>query len=401
MGISDSLLPKEGEDKRGSWEGSMNANLGLRCNVMKGCPRRGRMVCVLTMNVLTERRQPVNIVPLVALDIHKKFSFAVVLDHDGNKLNERKLQHDDRQALADFFKSFPKGTEVVMEATFNWPWLADAAKALGLTPILAHPPRARQMAKGLPKTDRRDATFLGKLRLAHTVFPEAWGAPPEVRMQRDIFRLRLELVKSRTALKNAVHGQLLKLGIQTDNAPADLFSPSGRKFLELLDLAPNQRFLLQTKLDTIDGITREIKILDEAIVSGVKEDPRAEILFSIPGIGRLSAYAILAEIGDIDRFLNSRALASYAGVLPKNKESAGHDYGKRTGGPCNDHLHWVAVECTTGAINSSRAMRSLHSRVRARNPKAAGKARIAVARKIIELVWTLLKRGEKYREPNV
>jgi transposase len=341
------------------------------------------------------------IVPLVALDIHKKFSFAVVLDQNGNKLDERKLLHNDRQALADFFESFQKGTEAVMEATFNWPWLADAAREHGLKPVLAHPPRARQMAKGLPKTDRRDATFLGKLRLAYTVFPEAWAAPPDVRMQRDVFRLRLQLVRSRTALKNAVHGQLFRLGVQTDNAPCDLFSKSGRVFLEHLDLEPNQRFLIETKLVTIDDLNRQIETLDETIIAGVKEDPRADILMSIPGIGKLSAFAILAELGDINRFADRRALASYAGVLPKNHESAGHDFGKHTGGQCNEHLRLMAIECVTGAVKGSKAMRSLHSRVKSRNRKAAGKARIAVAREIIELVWTLLKRGEKYREPNV
>jgi len=99
------------------------------------------------------------------------------------------------------------------------------------------------------------------------------------------------------------------------------------------------------------------------------------------------------------RVFFERALASYAGLLPKNRELAGHDYGKRTGGACNNYLRWIVVECATSAVSSSPAMRSLHSRVKSRNKKATGKARVAVAREIIELVWTLLKKGEKYREP--
>lgn len=339
------------------------------------------------------------IVPLVALDIHKKFSFAVVLDQNGSKLDERRLDHDDREGMRVFFESFPEGTEAVMEATFNWPWLADFAERYGMCPVLVQPTRARQMAKSMPKTDRRDATFLGKLRLAKTVFPLAWLAPPEVRMQRDLFRLRLELVKNRVAIKNAVHGQLLKLGVRTDTAPSDLFSASGRAYLDRLALDSFQRYLLQQKLDVIDDLTRKVEELDSVIVATLKEDPRADILTSIPGIGKLSAFCILAEIGDIERFPDRRALASYAGLLPKNRESAGHDYGKHTGGACDQYLRWIAIECTTGAIASSPAMRSLHSRVKSRNKKAVGKARVAVAREIIELVWTLLKKGEMYREP--
>jgi transposase len=338
-------------------------------------------------------------IPLVALDIHKRFSMAVILDENGAKLGEAKIPHDDGGALSDFFERFPKGTEVVMEATFNWHWIADCAEGSGLQPVLAHPPMVRQMAKNAPKSDRRDATFLGKLRLSSTLFPGVWIPPQEVREMREVFRLREVFVADRSGLKNAVHSQLLKMGICTEEAPTDLFSVSGRKIIAGLKLRPLQKLLIEQKLKAIDDLTERIEALNEVIEAEVKEDPQAEILMTIPGIGKISAYAILAEIGTVERFPNARALASYAGVLPRNRESGGKDMGKTTGGACNKHLRWIAIECACGAVKGSPAMRALRDRVKSRNGKAGGKARVAVARRIMELVWTLLTSGEKYTEP--
>jgi len=338
-------------------------------------------------------------IAVVAMDIHKKFSKAVALGPQAEVLDVWRIGHGDKDVMQEFFQQFAPGTEVVMEATFNWPWIADVAEAMGMSGNLAHAQRARQMAKGMAKSDRKDAIFLGKLYLAGgDVFPRAYLAPPDVRRMRSHFRQRLLLVRMRVALKNALHGQLFRLGIATDEEASDLFCPKGRRVLEGLELLRHERELMERKLRVIDQLTEHIKAMEEALKAEIKENPRGQILMSLPGVGEVTAYSWLAEIGQLERFPNGRALAAYAGCLPLDRESAEKDFGKRTSRACNKFLRWAAIEAVSGAVKKSGRMKSLHSRVRGRNPKQKGKARIAVARELLELAHLLLSRQEPYRE---
>jgi transposase len=338
-------------------------------------------------------------VAVVALDIHKKFSKAVALDQGADVLDVWRIEHGDREVMEEFFRQFASGTDVVMEATFNWPWIADVAEAMGMRGHLAHAQRARAMARGMAKSDRKDAVFLGKLYLAGgDVFPKSYLAPPAVRRMRSHFRQRLLLVRMRVALKNALHGQLFRLGVVIDEEVSDLFCRKGRRVLERLELDDHERGLIERKLQVVDQLTEHIEAMEAQLTEEIREDPRAQILMSLPGVGYLTAYTWLAEIGQLERFANGRALAAYAGCLPLDRESAEKDFGKHTNPACNRFLRWAALEAVTGAVRKSARMGSLHSRVKARNPKQAGKARIAVARQLLELAHLLLSRGVLYRE---
>ena len=337
-------------------------------------------------------------IAVVAMDIHKKFSKAVAMDADAEVLDEWRIEHGDRAVMAQFFSQFERSSDIVMEATFNWPWISEVAEEMGASVHLAHAGRAREMAKGMAKSDRKDAIFLGRLFLAGEIFPEVYLAPKEVRRRRGLFRQRLLLVRMRAAVKNCTHGQLFRLGIVTDGEVSNLFSPKGRRVLAKLDVDAHERWLLDGKLTTIDDLNTQIGLLERAIGKQLQYDAGAEILMSLPGVAALTAYGMLAEMGEIKRFANGRATAAYAGLLPLDRESAEKDFGKRTNRQCNRHLRWTMLEAVSGAVRKSPRMRSLAARVRARNRKKPGKARVAVARELLELAHLLLSRGELYQE---
>jgi transposase len=345
-----------------------------------------------------ERREAaVGSVPFVSMDIHKKFSRVAVMNGDAEVLAEGRIPHEGRGELAEFFASLDPGTDVVMEATFNWPWIADLAERSGLRPHLGDCMRIRDFCRGRSKSDRKDAVLQGEL-WAGGVFPEVYRAPAEVRRMRGLFRTRLLFVRMRGAAKNSVHGILHKLGIDLSGEAADVFNVRGRAALKSLELADPSRRELARKLAVIDDLDRHIAMLEREIRMELAADERASLIMTIPGVGELTAYAILAEMGEVERFPSGRALAAYAGLLPLDNSSAGKDYGKRTGWKCNRFLRWAVLEGATGAVRKSRRMKSLHSRVKARNSNKAGKARVAVAREMLELVHLVLTRRTQYME---
>jgi len=337
-------------------------------------------------------------IAVVGMDLHKAFSKAVLMTAEGAVEETVTVDHTTQAEMTAFFESLARGTDVVMEATFNWPWVADLAGAKGLTPHLIHPVRGRELAKGMSKNDRKDATFMGKLWLAGgDVFPEAYLAPPEVRARRARFRTRALLVAIRVNVKNSIHGILHKCGVIVDEV-ADLFSPKGLACLKQVKLVPAAKEELTVKLAVVADLTAHIKAVQHRLHMELTRDPHADLLKTIPGVGDLVAYGWLAEIGDIRRFPNGRALAAYAGVLPLDNNSAGHDFGKHTSPRCNQHLKLMALEAVTGAVRGSQRMKSLYERVKARNPHKAGKARVAVARELLEVAHLVLSRKVPYQE---
>jgi transposase len=177
-----------------------------------------------------------------------------------------------------FFEEFEKETDVVMEATFNWPWVADLAEKCGLTPHLGDPMRIKHYRKGLPKSDRKDAIGQGTLWL-RGMFPEAYLAPGEVRRRRGLFRMRSLFVRMRTALKNNIHGQLFKLGVNVDET-SDAFGDAGRWAMTRLPLDDDSRLELSRKLALLDDLALHIGRLERQIKDEVKESEDAQLLLT-------------------------------------------------------------------------------------------------------------------------
>ena len=191
-------------------------------------------------------------VAVVSLDLHKNFTRAVALDDEAAVVDDRRVSHGDPKEMRRFFEEFEKNTDVVMEATFNWPWIADLAKKCGLTPHLGDPMRMKHYRKGLPKSDRKDAISGGVLWV-RKMFPEAYLAPPDVRRMRAVFRMRSLFVRMRTALKNNIHGQLFRLGMNVDET-SDSFGKAGRRAMKCLDLSDDSRVELHRKLALLDDL---------------------------------------------------------------------------------------------------------------------------------------------------
>ena len=170
----------------------------------------------------------------LGLDIHRKFSKVTARDGQGKIVWRQRLEHADRPRMRARLADWPSGAAVVLEGTFGWGWMSDELTAAGLDPHLASSSKvaAWRKARGMAKSNRKDADLLSELWSQRGRWWEVWLAPPQVRQQREWLRYRMTLVRMQTALKNRMHAVLHRHGILREQS--DLFGRDGRRFLDLL-----------------------------------------------------------------------------------------------------------------------------------------------------------------------
>jgi len=231
--------------------------------------------------------------------------------------------------------------------------------------------------------------------LAHLLrcdlLPESWKADRETQARGQQVRLRATLVRQRTRLKNQVHAVLHQKGLHSP--VTDLFGKGGRRWLAGLQLPAAAREAVNVCLRLLDGYSEEVQKQNLQLSERAKQDKWAEWLMTIPGIGECSAMMLLAEIGDIGRFRDPEALCSYAGLVPRVRESAGK---AARGGITRQGSPWMMVEAAQVATRSSPGARRSYERLRRKKHKHV--ARVALARKLRIAVYALLHDGVVFEE---
>lgn len=327
----------------------------------------------------------------IGIDLHRKFSQVCVLDDEGREMIQQRLYHQDEQQMVEFFGCFADGTPAVLESTLGWMWLAQLLEGAGLEVHLAHSLGVRLIAQSRLKTDKVDARALAQL-LRTGFLPESYLAPPRVRDHRALLRHRHAMVKMRTMSKNRVHGLLSRYNVHPE--ATDIFGLSGMQTLRALELPGHGRRILDDLLDWIEYANARIKSLEDYLGRNLEPDRRVGWLRSLPGVGKLTAHYVLAEIGEIERFPSAKKLVSYAGLCPTTRSSGGKTrHGSPRGG--RRLLRWVLVEAAHTAVRRDSYFGPIFHRLRRR--KCRQIAYVAVARKMAKVIWHMLSEQRAYR----
>jgi transposase len=324
----------------------------------------------------------------VGVDLHRNRSQVAVVDHDGGELLSRRIVND-RRTFLELLSGLGDDAQVAVEATYGWEWLAELLEEAGYQIHLAHPLRTRAIAAARVKTDAVDARTLAHL-LRADLLPEAYVAPRELRDLRELLRHRVALTGMRSALKNRVHAILAKHGIARQHS--DLFGVGGRRFLAELALREAPRRRLDSLLALIDDFDREIKQTTAEIEQRARADDRVDVLTQIRGVGRYTAMLIIAEIGEISRFPDSRHLCAWAGLTPTVRSSAGKARLGRISRQGSPALRWALVEAAQKCTTGGGPLREQFERLAKRRGRKI--AKVAVARQILTLSYYGLRDGE-------
>lgn len=324
----------------------------------------------------------------VGIDLHRNRSHIAVIDSNGELSLSQRIVNS-RETFLELLGGLEGETQVAVEATYGWEWLAELLEDAGYDIHLAHPLRTRAIAAARVKTDAVDARTLAHL-LRADLLPEAYVAPRDLRDLRDLLRHRVALTGMRSALKNRVHATLAKHGITRQHS--DLFGKGGRLFLAELELREAARRRLDSLMALIDDFDREIAQTTVEIDQRAKADDRVDVLTQIRGVGPYTAMLIIAEVGAVERFPTARHLCAWAGLTPTVRSSDGKARLGRISKQGSPALRWALVEAAQKCTTGGGPLRESYERIAKR--RGAKVAKVAIARQILTLSYYGLRDGE-------
>jgi transposase len=328
----------------------------------------------------------------VGVDLHQRFCYLTAVSASGKVLRQGQVVNEGG-ALRSWLRKVRGPRQVVVEASGFWPAFRRAVVGESERVVMVHPQRVKAIASAKLKNDRVDSATLAHLSRAD-LLPEAWMADEATQQLRLGVRLRIALGRQRARAKNQLQSVLHQEGFK--KPVSDVFGKRGRAWLQQIALSPAGRMVVDTWLREVDHLDAEIGAQTRALEQMARQDVRARCLQTVPGIGSYGAMVILAELGDVNRFQNKRALASYAGLVPVVRESAGK---QKRGGITHqgsNTLRWMMLQAAQVAARSSPAVGAWYASLRRRKP--AQVAKIALARKLLTAIWALLRHGACFDE---
>ncbi len=332
--------------------------------------------------------------PYAGLDLHKQFTEAAILDDAGNLIHRERFPTT-REDLIRFAKQHLADCHLAMEATFNTWSIAGILRPLVKRLTVSNPLRTRAIAQAKIKTDKLDARVIAQL-LRLDYLPEVWQPDDDTLHLRRATTERAILTHDRTRIKNRIHS-ILHQRLLTPPTK-DVFSKGGLTWLRQHQIDPFGRAALDRQLRLLDQIEAEIAAVTGSLAEHAyksPQSPKIKLLMSIPGIDFTVAQALLAALGDIDRFPSAEKAAAYLGLVPSTHQSGEHTYHRHITKQGRGHARWLLVQAAQHLDRNPGPLGVFFRRIAKK--KNRNVAVVATARKLVIVVFHMLRNNEPYR----
>ncbi|HLO18360.1 MAG TPA: IS110 family transposase [Anaerolineales bacterium] len=330
----------------------------------------------------------------VALDIHKHYCVVAGVDREGRVLHQPvRVEHAD---LEGWLKKNLRSTDyVVIESTTNAWHVYDLLSPLVERVLVANPIQVKQIARARVKTDIRDTLILARL-LAANLVPVVWVPPLHVRQLRQLLSQRRQFVETHTQIVNRMHSVAHRHHLS--HSAGKRFNEKTTAWQKDKRLSQIEQFQLGLEMENRVYIEKQINKIGKEVAKMSHQKPWAEsmtYLMQLPGFGVITGMTVLAAIGEVQRFESARHLASYSGLTP-GLEQSGTKYRER--GVTKEgrkELRWAMVEVAQRAVKSDPVWKHRFQEMQKRMHR--NQAIVAIARRLLELVWYVLTRHQPYR----
>ena len=329
----------------------------------------------------------------IAVDLAKNVFEIAVSDRPGHVVDRKRVS---RKRFVTFFAERQPAT-VLLEACGSAHHWGRALRAMGHEVVLLPPQYVRAYVPR-NKTDRSDAKAL----LEAYRNDDLQAVPIKSVDQQSIallHRMRSAWMATRVARLNAVRGMLRELGI--------VIPVGARQVLPALRTHLRESTVPAALVGVLEEMAVEIETLEERIHRVEKElqalsrqTPVVDLLRTIPGIGLLTATALVAFVGDVQRFPSGRHLASYLGFTPRERSSGGvHRLGKMSKRG-DSYLRMLLIHGARAVLRWAK-VKEPNDRLRRwalhiEQQRGRNKAAVALANKLARIVWAVWRRGEPY-----
>lgn len=364
------------------------------------------------------------------LDVHQSSLVACVLSGAASSKPSKQIRRfgtmpTDLMALHDWLRE--AGCSAVAMESSGVYWIpVYAALEADFELFVANPLRIKQIPGR--KSDVKDCEWLARL-LRQGNMPKSFVPPKPIRQLRGLLRFRRKMVERAASQRNRVIKELELAGVKLASIASDVFGVSGRAMLRALakgnaspaemaalakgslrrkladlelalsmPLEEHQRFILIIALESLEDDEARIARIEDEIERRL-EPYRAhqQLLMRIPGIDRIIAASIIAEIGiDMSAFEDAAHLVSWAGICPGLNQSSDKRFSTHIGRG-NPFLKTVLVQAAvTGSRKRGSYFKDKFFRLKAR--RGFRRAAVAIARKILVIVYHMLKFGRPYQD---
>lgn len=328
---------------------------------------------------------------IIGCDFHPSFQQVAIFDKGTGEMEERSLSHPGE--AEQFYRSLVgEVVRVGMEACGHYPWFERLLEECGHELWLGDAAKIRASVVRKQKTDRRDAEQLLKLLLEER-FPRVWVPSVKERDTRQLLIHRHQQVQSRTRVKNQLQAMAMGQGVQRKRK---LWNQAGRAELERLPLLPYASQRRQQLLGSLDRLDSEIAELQRRVEQEAWGRPGAVKLMTHPGVGPVTALAMVLTIGPAQRFQSPRQVGSYFGLIPSEHSSGGRQHLGRISKQGNAFLRFLLVEAGQSAARYDAELGRFYRRLSARKHRAL--AKVAVARKLAMRLYLMLREDWTYAQ---
>jgi transposase len=330
----------------------------------------------------------------IGLDIHKRYCVVAGVDREGRVvLQPVRVEHAD---LEGWLKKNLSSTDyVVFESTTNAWHVYDLLAPLVERVVVANPIKVKQIAQARVKTDVRDTLILARL-LAANLVPDVWVPPAPVREMRQLLSQRRQLVETHTQIVNRMHSVAHRHHLTHKRGKR--FNEQNTTWQKDKRLSKVEQFQLKLEMENREYTEKQISRIGKEVAKMSHRNPWAQnmtYIMQLPGFGVITAMTVLAAIGEIQRFASACHLASYSGLTPGLEQSGTKYREKGVTKEGRKELRWALVEVAQRAVKSDPVWKTRFQEMR--NRMHRNQAIVAVARRLLELVWYVLTRRQPYR----
>lgn len=333
----------------------------------------------------------------IAVDLAKSV-FQVAISHRPGRVAE---QHRlSRSRLLPFFAQQPPSV-VVLEACGSAHHWARQFRALGHTPVLLPAHAVHRYLQG-NKTDQADTKALLEAFRNEQILPVPVKSVDQQALAA-LHRLRSAALATRTARLNTLRGILREFGLLIPLGARNVL-PALREWNSDTDsqIPPSLRPALEQAACEIADIEERIHSLERQLHALARQSPAVARLLTVPGIGWLTASALVAFVGSVHRFPSARHFASYIGLTPREHSSGAVRRLGRISKRGDTYLRMLLVHGARSVLWTAKSNQrpdrlrawALHIESRRGHNKAA----VAVANKLARIAWVVWKKEQNFEE---